>query len=146
MKRLKDNLFAIDVPLWSTQHELYDTSDYTVVKYPAPWGWGRIKILKEEYKIIGTITADTINFDPTPFLSLKVAEDPTPYQEYRLHDHFGTFPSYTENPVEAFRSLFYFYYLPDNLPLDFDDWPEERVIVRDKILLLQMVNFTSENW
>lgn len=28
MKKYKDNIFAVEVPLWSTQHELYDISDY----------------------------------------------------------------------------------------------------------------------
>jgi len=145
MKKLKDNLFAVEVPLWSTQHELYDTCDYTVIKYPAPYGWGRIKILKTEYKIIGTITADTIDFDPRPFLSFKVAEGPPPYPLYKLAHYYGDWP-YTDDPIKAFRSIFYYFYLPDDLPLNIDDWPDVSPSVQGKLLLLQMVNFTSENW
>lgn len=84
MRKLKGNLFAVEVPLWSTQHELYDISDYTVIKYPAPNGWGRIKLLQEEYKIVGTITADTIDFDPAPFLLFEVSDDSSPNRLYRL--------------------------------------------------------------
>jgi hypothetical protein len=145
MKKLKDNIFAVEVPLWSTQHELYDTSDYTVIKYPAPYGWGRIKILKEQYKIIGTITEDTIDFDPRPYLASKVVEGSPTYTVYRIANHFGEWP-YIDNPVKAFRSNFYWFYFPEEVPIDPDDWPIEISPIKEKFLLLQMVNFTSENW
>lgn len=130
MRKLINNLFAVEASEWSTQHELYDISDYTVIKYPAPHGWGRIRIFKEEYNIIGTITAYSIDFDPTPFLFSRVAEGPPQHSVYRIADHFGPSPSYTENPIEAFRSLFYFFYLTDHLPLDYDDWPEEGLLFK----------------
>ncbi len=31
MKRLINDVFVVEVPKWSNQHELYDTGDYTVV-------------------------------------------------------------------------------------------------------------------
>lgn len=140
MKRYKDNLFAIEVPLWSSQFELYDTIDHTVVKYPAPYGWERIKIFKEQYKIIGTITAKEMDFDPTPYLDCRISEEPPSYPIYRLADNFGFWP-YTNNPIESFRSYLYWYYLPENLPQNPDDWPTETPAIEGKLLLLQMVNF-----
>ncbi|UPT69938.1 MAG: hypothetical protein M0D53_12460 [Flavobacterium sp. JAD_PAG50586_2] len=145
MKKLKDNLFAVEVPLWSTQHELYDTGDHTVIKYPAPHGWGRIKILQTAYKIIGTITEDTIDFDVRPYLTGRIVEGPPAYMVYRIANHFGDWP-YTDNPIEAFRSYLYWFYFPDNAPKNPDEWPTEIPLIKEKLLLLQMVNFTSENW
>lgn len=145
MRKLKDNIFAVEVPLLSSQHELYDIYDFTVIKYPAPYGWGRIKILKEQYKIIGTITAETIDFDPRPYLMSKVIEGPPEYTVYRIANHYGEWP-YTDNPVEAFRSHFYWYYFPEKAPLNPDNWPVEIPPVKGKLLLLQMVNFISDYW
>jgi hypothetical protein len=52
MNRLQDNIFAVEVPEWSTQHEIYNISDYTMIKFPAPCGWGKLSTLKKKYKII----------------------------------------------------------------------------------------------
>lgn len=145
MKRLKDNIFAIEVPMWSRQHELYEISEHSVVKYPAPYGWGRIKIFKSKYEIIGTITASEIDFDPTPYVIQDVTDSQTFSSLYRLADNFGEWP-YTDNPVEAFRSYFYWYYLPEDCSMNPDDWPIETPHIKGKLLLLKMINLTSENW
>ncbi len=142
MKKLKDNLFAVEVPLWSTQHELYDVSDYTIIKYPSPEGWGKIKILKEQYKIIGTITESNIDFDTRPYLSSYIIEDSPSYPVYRIVNHFGDWP-YSDNPIEAFKSIFYWFYFPEDI-YDPDDYPLGTPSVQGKLLILQMVNFTSE--
>jgi hypothetical protein len=145
MKKYKDNIFAVEVPLWSTQHELYDISDYTVIKYPAPFGWGKIKIFKTEYKIIGSLTQDFIDFDVRPYLQTRIVEGPPSYNVYRLSNHFGDWP-YTENADQAFRSSLYWFYFPTDAPENPDDWPTEIPVIKEKLLLLQMVNLTPENW
>lgn len=142
MRRLRDNLVTVEIPEWSTQHEIYNISDYTMIKFPAPWGWGKLSILKEEYKIIGTITASSIDFDPIPYLTAMQVEEPYSYNVYKLYGSGGIWP-YSEDAETAFRSVFYYYYAPDNLDLN-SDWPEYDWNVRGKLLLLEMVNFKSE--
>ncbi len=144
MRRLRDNIFTVEVPEWSTQHEIYDISDYTMIKFPAPWGWGKLSVLKEEYKIIGTITATAMDFDPIPYLTSKYIEGPPSYNVYKFFGSGSIWP-YTQDADAAFRSIFYYYYAPDNLTFG-SEWPEYDWSIRGKLLLLEMVNFTSENW
>lgn len=138
MNRLRDNIFALEVPLWSTQHELYNISDYTMIKFPAPWGWGRLSILKEDYKIIGTITAANIDFDPKPYLISHIIDGDSSFEVFKFFDNL----SYTEDAEAAFRSVFYYFYMPDHLSFfEEDNWPDFDWNVKGKLLLLEMVNF-----
>jgi hypothetical protein len=142
MNQLRNNIFTIEVPEWSTQHEIYNISDYTMIKFPAPWGWGKLSILKEEYKIIGTITADKMDFDPRSYLTLLTIEGPPPYEVYKFYESGSAWP-YTEDAEAAFRSIFYYYYMPDNLSI-FSDLPEFDWKVKGKLILLEMVNYKSQ--
>lgn len=142
MNRLRDNIFTIEVPEWSTQHEIYNISDYTMIKFPAPWGWGKLSILKEEYKIVGTVTADMMDFDPIPYLTSITIEGPPSYEVYKFFGGGSAWP-YTDDAEAAFRSIFYYYYMPDDLPI-FSELPEFEWNVRGKLLLLEMVNYQAQ--
>lgn len=51
------NVFAVNVPEWSTQHELIINSSSSWIKYPSPKGWDWIKFpINEKFKIIGLST------------------------------------------------------------------------------------------
>jgi hypothetical protein len=142
IRRLRDNIFTIEVPEWSTQHEIYNISDYTMIKFPAPWGWGKLSILKEVYKIIGSVTADKIDFDPRPYLTKLTMEGPPPYEVYKFFGFDNIWP-YTEDAEAAFRSIFYYYYMPDDLDI-FSDPPEYDWKISGKLLLLEMVNYKPQ--
>lgn len=64
---------------------------------------------------------------------------------YRLSNHFGDWP-YTENADQAFRSNLYWFYFPTDAAENPDEWPSEIPVIKEKLLLLQMVNLTPENW
>jgi hypothetical protein len=142
MNRLRDNIFAVEVPEWSTQHEIYNISDYTMIKFPAPWGWGKLSILKVEYKIIGTVTTDKMDFDPRPYLTSLSVEDSPSYEVYKFFGRGSNIWPYTEDAEAAFRSIFYYYYMPNDLSI-FSDPPEFDWNVRGKLLLLEMVNYQA---
>jgi hypothetical protein len=139
MKRLLNNIFTVEVPEWSTQHEIYNISDYTMIKFPAPWGYGKLSILKEEYKIVGTITANKIDFDPKPYLNTLTIEGHPSYEVYKFFGGDSIRP-YTENAETAFRSIFYYYYMPNDFSI-FNDPPKFNWNVQGKLLLLEMINY-----
>ena len=50
-------LFAVNVPEWSTQHELIINSSTSWIKYPSPKGWNWLKLpMNEDYRIVGLST------------------------------------------------------------------------------------------
>lgn len=142
MQRLRDNIFTLEVPEWSTQHEIYNISDWTMIKFPAPWGWGKLSILKEDYKIIGTITEKKMDFDPRPYLRSQIIEADPPYTVYKYFGSGSTWP-YTEDAEAAFKSIFYYYYMPEILSI-YDPIPEFDWRVKGKLLLLEMINYKPQ--
>lgn len=119
----------------------YNSSDLSFGWVDIPWG---------KWRIIGTVTADTIDFDCEPYVDYSGKEGNIKY--YKLH---GT-DKFTKNVSESFRSFLNSkdarwvnpYHKPQNCgcygpcgnPCKWADWMEvEQSLIKGKGVVLKMI-------
>lgn len=139
MIKLTDTLISVEVPVEAKDFKISPLEiGMNYLEYPDRTGCTKLPIPKGEYAIVGTVTKNTIDFEPEPYVEGN---------GMGCYNNYKGFPDnkFTElDPHDSFRSLLEskgLHFRPFKIYCGITkEWNEQEPTVKGKIVIIKKVN------